>query len=225
MQRSDFQYDLPESQIASHPGKQRSASRLLYIDPGSDELRDARFVDFPEMLMPGDLLVFNDTRVIPARLQGIKESGGKIEVLVERITGDYEVLAQIRASKSPGPGSRLILEGAITVVVKERVNDLFRLEFPTEQPVMEHLQAHGHVPLPPYIKRVDEAADHERYQTIYARVPGAVAAPTAGLHFDEDIMVQLARRNIDTAFITLHVGAGTFQPVRVKNLAYSERHS
>ena len=224
MQRSDFQYDLPESQIASHPGKQRSASRLLYIDPGSDELRDARFVDFPEMLMPGDLLVFNDTRVIPARLQGIKESGGKIEVLVERITGDYEVLAQIRASKSPGPGSRLILEGAITVVVKERVNDLFRLEFPTEQPVMEHLQAHGHVPLPPYIKRVDEAADHERYQTIYARVPGAVAAPTAGLHFDEDIMVQLARRNIDTAFITLHVGAGTFQPVRVKNLADHVMH-
>ena len=176
------------------------------------------------MLMPGDLLVFNDTRVIPARLQGIKESGGRIEVLVERITGGHEALAQVRASKSPGPGSRLLLEGGLTVEVKGRVDDLFRLEFPPGQPVMEHLQAHGHVPLPPYIKRVDEAADHERYQTIYARVPGAVAAPTAGLHFDADIMQQLDARHIDTDFVTLHVGAGTFQPVRVENLADHVMH-
>ncbi len=184
MQRSDFQYHLPETQIASRPGRQRSASRLLYIDPGRDELRDALFQDFPGMLMPGDLLVFNDTRVIPARLQGIKESGGRIEVLVERITGRHEVLAQVRASKSPGPGTRLILEDALTVEVKGRDADLFRLEFPPGQTVMEQLQAYGHVPLPPYIKRADEPVDHERYQTIYARVPGAVAAPTAGLHFD-----------------------------------------
>ena len=224
MLRSDFQYELPEAQIASHPGKDRSSSRLLYIDPVSDELRDARFLDFPAMLMPGDLLVFNDTRVIPARLMGNKESGGRVEVLVERITGEHEVLAHVRASKSPGPGSRLLLEGEITVAVKDRVDDLFRLEFPSGQPVLEHLQAHGHVPLPPYIKRADERADHERYQTIYARVPGAVAAPTAGLHFDAGIMQQLSDREIDTAFVTLHVGAGTFQPVRVEQLADHVMH-
>jgi len=224
MQRSDFQYDLPETQIASHPGKERSASRLLYMDPASDELRDARFQDLPGMLMPGDLLVFNDTRVIPARLLGIKESGGRVEVLVERITGEHEVLAHVRASKSPGPGTRLILEEAIEVTVKDRVDDLFRLEFPAGQSVMEYLQAYGHIPLPPYIKRADEPADHERYQTVYARVPGAVAAPTAGLHFDADMMQQLAARGVDTAFVTLHVGAGTFQPVRVENLADHVMH-
>ena len=224
MLRSDFQYDLPEAQIASHPGKERSSSRLLYIDPVSDEFRDTRFPDFPAMLMPGDLLVFNDTRVIPARLLGFKESGGRVEVLVERITGEHEVLAHVRASKSPGPGSRLLLEGALTVDVKGRVDDLFRLEFPSGQPVLEHLQAHGHVPLPPYIKRADERADQERYQTIYARVPGAVAAPTAGLHFDAGIMQQLSSREIDMAFVTLHVGAGTFQPVRVEQLADHVMH-
>ena len=224
MQRSDFQYDLPEAQIASYPGKERSSSRLLCIDPVSDKYHDACFLDFPAMLMPGDLLVLNDTRVIPARLLGIKESGGRVEVLVERITGQHEVLAHVRASKSPGPGSRLILEEVITVEVKDRIDDLFRLEFPPERPVMEYLQAHGHVPLPPYIKRADERADHERYQTIYARVPGAVAAPTAGLHFDTDIMQQLSTREIDMAFVTLHVGAGTFQPVRVEQLADHVMH-
>jgi S-adenosylmethionine:tRNA ribosyltransferase-isomerase len=224
MQRSDFQYDLPENQIASHPGKERSASRLLYIDPASDELRDARFQDFPGMLMPGDLLVFNDTRVIPARLLGIKESGGRVEVLVERITGEHEVLAHVRASKSPGAGTRLILDEALTVEVKDRVDDLFRLEFPAGQSVMQHLQVHGHIPLPPYIKRADEPADHERYQTVYARVPGAVAAPTAGLHFDADTMQRLTARGIDMAFVTLHVGAGTFQPVRVEDLAEHVMH-
>jgi len=224
MQRSDFQYDLPETQIATHPGKERSASRLLYIDPARDVLRDARFQDFPGMLVPGDLLVFNDTRVIPARLLGIKESGGRVEVLVERITGEHEVLAHVRASKSPGPGTRLILDEGLTVEVKGRVDDLFRLEFPAGQSVMQHLQVHGHVPLPPYIKRADEPADHERYQTVYARVPGAVAAPTAGLHFDVGMMQRLAARGIDMAFVTLHVGAGTFQPVRVENLAEHVMH-
>ncbi|MCK5479595.1 MAG: tRNA preQ1(34) S-adenosylmethionine ribosyltransferase-isomerase QueA [Gammaproteobacteria bacterium] len=224
MQRSDFQYDLPETQIASHPGAERSASRLLCINPPGDEFRDARFRDFPAMLMPGDLLVFNDTRVIPARLPGVKESGGRVEVLVERITGEHEVLAHVRASKSPGAGSRLMLAETIEVRVKGRVDDLFCLEFPAGRSVMEHLQAHGHVPLPPYIKRADEPADRERYQTIYARVPGAVAAPTAGLHFDADIMQQLATHDIETAFVTLHVGAGTFQPVRVENLADHVMH-
>jgi len=225
MRRSDFQYDLPETLIALHPGEKRSASRLLCIDPPGDEFRDARFQDFPAMLMPGDLLVFNDTRVIPARLQGNKESGGRVEVLVERITGEHEVLAHVRASKSPGPGTRLILAEAVTVEVKGRVDDLFRIKFPPNQSVMEVLQAYGHVPLPPYIKRADEPADHERYQTIYARVPGAVAAPTAGLHFDADIMQQLAAHGIETAFVTLHVGAGTFQPVRVENLASHVMHN
>lgn len=224
MQRSDFQYELPEAQIATHPGKERSGSRLLVIDPVSDQCHDARFLDFPAMLMPGDLLVFNDTRVIPARLLGNKASGGRVEVLVERITGEYEVLAHVRASKSPRPGSRLVLENAIHVEVKGRVGELFCLGFPSGQPVLECLQVHGHVPLPPYIKRADERSDHERYQTIYARVPGAVAAPTAGLHFDAGVMQQLAARGIETAFVTLHVGAGTFQPVRVEQLADHVMH-
>jgi S-adenosylmethionine:tRNA ribosyltransferase-isomerase len=218
MRRSDFYYELPEAQIALHPGAERSASRLLYLDPAQDEQRDCLFTDFPGMLRADDLLVFNDTRVIPARLFGRKESGGRTEVLVERITGPHEVLAHVRASKSPKPGSRLHFDGAGPARVTGRSGDLFRLEFCGGQDVLEVLEQHGHVPLPPYIKRPDEAADHARYQTIYARRPGAVAAPTAGLHFDEKIMQQLAARGIETAFVTLHVGAGTFQPVRADRL-------
>ena len=218
MQRSDFQYDLPDAHIARHPCKVRSGSRLLCINPDRDEMCDGHFSDFPGKLNRGDLLVFNDTRVIPARLWGTKESGGRVEVLVERITGDYEVLAHVRASKSPRPGSRLLLDTAITAQVIERVNDLFRLKFTGEQTVLSLLEAHGHVPLPPYINRNDEPLDHARYQTIYASTPGAVAAPTAGLHFDDDIMQQLQQRGVDRAFVTLHVGAGTFQPLRVERL-------
>ena len=218
MRRSDFQYHLPDTHIARHPCKVRSASRLLCINPETDEMCDGHFSDFPGKLNRGDLLVFNNTRVIPARLLGTKESGGRVEVLVERITGDHEVLAHVRASKSPRPGGQLLLDGSITAQVIERVDDLFRLKFMDEQPVLDLLETHGHVPLPPYINRNDEPLDRERYQTIYAKTPGAVAAPTAGLHFDDDIMQQIRARGVDCAFVTLHVGAGTFQPLRVENL-------
>jgi S-adenosylmethionine:tRNA ribosyltransferase-isomerase len=218
MQRSDFQYHLPDELIARHPCKVRSASRLLCVNPDTDEMRDDHFSDFPGKLNRGDLLVFNDTRVIPARLLGTKESGGRVEVLIERITGDHEALVHVRASKSPRPGGKLLLDGGITAQVIERVNDLFRLEFPGEQPLLNLLEAHGHVPLPPYINRGDEPLDHDRYQTIYAKIPGAVAAPTAGLHFDDTIMQQIQARGVNCAFVTLHVGAGTFQPLRVEKL-------
>ena len=218
MLRTDFNYDLPEAQIASHPCEERSGSRLLRVDPDSDRFVDGQFVDFPGLLNAGDLLVFNDTRVIPARLWGHKHTGGKVEVLVERVTGPQQVLAHVRASKSPLPGTGLLLEPDISVQVIERVDDLFRLEFAGTDSVLDILEAHGHIPLPPYIAREDEPQDRSRYQTIYAQTPGAVAAPTAGLHFDEDTMGQLRRRGVDMAFVTLHVGAGTFQPVRADNL-------
>jgi S-adenosylmethionine:tRNA ribosyltransferase-isomerase len=214
MQRADFYYELPETLIAMQPSRQRSDSRLLCVDPGRGEIRDRHFRDFPEILGPGDLLVFNNTRVMPARLLGSKESGGRIEVLVERITGEHEVLAHVRASKAPRPGVRLLLEGGVTAVVAGRVADLFRLVLYGELDAPGLLCEFGHVPLPPYIKRKDEPLDKTRYQTIFASRPGAVAAPTAGLHFDADTLQRLRLRGIDT----LHVGAGTFQPVRVDNL-------
>ena len=218
MRRADFQYELPDEQIALYPCESRGASRLLCLDPRAGETRDCSFSELTRLLQPGDLLVFNDTRVIPARLLGAKESGGKLEVLVERIGANHEVLAHVRASKSPKPGSWLILDDTVRVQVVERVDDLFRLQFPVDRDVLEILDEHGHVPLPPYIRRDDEDRDHARYQTVYARVPGAVAAPTAGLHFDEDMLEQLTQRGIEQAFVTLHVGAGTFQPVRADRL-------
>ena len=218
MLRADFKYDLPEAQIAMHPCEERSASRLLRVIPDTDQLVDGQFRDFPGLLNTGDLLVFNNTRVIPARLRGHKASGGKVEVLVERITGRHQILAHVRASKSPRPGSSLQLEGNIIVQVVERIDELFRLEFPGEDSVLDILESHGHMPLPPYIRRDDSTLDRSRYQTIYTQTPGAVAAPTAGLHFDAGIMEQIRARGIDMAFVTLHVGAGTFQPVRVENL-------
>jgi S-adenosylmethionine:tRNA ribosyltransferase-isomerase len=218
MLRSDFNYDLPKVQIALHPCEERSGSRLLRVIPETEQLVDGQFRDFPGLLKAGDLLVFNDTRVIPARLWGKKASGGKVEVLVERITGRHQVLAHVRASKSPRAGSSLRLEPDIMVQVVERVDDLFRLEFSGNDTVLDILEIHGHMPLPPYIGREDSVLDRSRYQTIYAQTPGAVAAPTAGLHFDAGVMEQIQVRGIDTAFVTLHVGAGTFQPVRVENL-------
>jgi len=218
MRRADFQYELPEEQIALYPCESRSGSRLLCLDPGGGEIRDSHFSELTRLLKPGDLLVFNDTRVIPARLLGVKESGGKLEVLVERIGANHEVLAHVRASKSPKPGSWLILDDAVRVMVMERVDDLFRLQFPIDRDVLEILDEHGHVPLPPYIRRGDEARDSARYQTVYARAPGAVAAPTAGLHFDGAMLEQLGQHGIEQAFVTLHVGAGTFQPVRVDRI-------
>jgi S-adenosylmethionine:tRNA ribosyltransferase-isomerase len=218
MLRTDFCYDLPEAQIAIQPCEERSASRLLRVNPDTDQIVDGQFKDFPGLLNADDLLVFNDTRVIPARLLGNKLSGGKVEVLVERITGTRQVLAHVRASKSPRPGSYLRLDPDISMQVIERTDDLFRLEVAGEDSVLAILEAHGHMPLPPYIRRDDGPEDRSRYQTIYARTPGAVAAPTAGLHFDTGVMQQIQERGIDTAFVTLHVGAGTFQPVRVENL-------
>jgi S-adenosylmethionine:tRNA ribosyltransferase-isomerase len=218
MQRADFSYELPPGRIAMHPCPGRSDSRMLCLDPGSNHLRDGAFRDFPEQLQAGDLVVFNNTRVIPARLLGNKQSGGKVEVMVERVCGDSRLLARVRASKSPAPGTRLRLEGVLDAQVIGREGELFLLEFSGAGDMLKMLDQYGHVPLPPYISRADEQDDRERYQTIYASTPGAVAAPTAGLHFDEAIMDRLAERGINTAYVTLHVGGGTFQPVRADNL-------
>jgi S-adenosylmethionine:tRNA ribosyltransferase-isomerase len=221
MRRTDFHYDLPQQLIALYPPEERGSSRMLCLDPVSDSRRDCSFRELPGLLNPGDLVVFNDTRVIPARLLGHKQSGGKVEVLVERITGKRQVLAHVRASKTPVAGTRIDFTAGVSATVTGRADDLFRLEFTGQGSVLEVLERHGHVPLPPYIRRADDAADHERYQTIYASKPGAVAAPTAGLHFDEHSLQQLAQRGIETARVTLHVGAGTFQPVRSDEL---EKH-
>jgi S-adenosylmethionine:tRNA ribosyltransferase-isomerase len=177
------------------------------------------------LLRRGDVLVFNDTRVIPARLLGHKASGGKVEVLIERIVDDHHALAQVRASKSPKPGNRLRLAEELEAIVQGRQDEFFRLEFLDSRPLLELLQRYGHIPLPPYIQRPDAAMDHERYQTVYARQPGAVAAPTAGLHFDAEILRQIAAMGVDSAFVTLHVGAGTFQPLRVDDLAQHRMHA
>lgn len=218
MRRSDFSYELPEDRIALYPPEQRGGSRLLCLDPRTARVDDRQFADLPGMLTRDDLLVFNNTRVIPARLNGQKETGGRIEVLVERILDERRALAHVRASKSPGPGTRLVLEGVVEARVLARHDDLFELEFATDEDVMGVLAAHGHVPLPPYIRRDDAGLDRERYQTVYASRPGAVAAPTAGLHFDDDMLGRLDQQGVGTAFVTLHVGAGTFQPVRADRL-------
>ncbi len=223
MRRSDFHFDLPESQIAQVPTPVRGASRLLYLDGAANDLRDMQFAQLPELLRAGDLLVFNDTRVIPARLLGQKGSGGKVEVLVERILDEHRVAAHVRASKSPKPGSTLVLEGQVTVEMLGRLGELFELRFP--EPVLPTLKAVGRLPLPPYIERTPDAADSERYQTVYARHEGAVAAPTAGLHFTDEMLEQLKAQGLETAFVTLHVGAGTFQPVRTDELHEHVMHS
>ncbi len=225
MRRSDFAFDLPESLIAQHPVPQRSGSRLLALTGNAAEPVDLGFSDLPALLAPGDLLIFNDTRVIPARLLGHKRSGGKVEVLVERVLGDRDVLAHVRASKAPPIGSWLVFEQAVEAEVLGREGDLFKLRFVGERMVFEVLDAIGHVPLPPYIRREDERSDALRYQTVYARQPGAVAAPTAGLHFDAELLALLERRGVGQAFVTLHVGAGTFQPVRTDDLDAHVMHS
>lgn len=223
MRRTDFHFDLPEALIAQRPTAERRGSRLLVLDGAEGAIRDSLFTDLPGLLRPGDLLVFNDTRVIPARLYGHKESGGQVEVLVERITAEREVLAHVRASKSPKPGSRLWLEEQIDVEVTGRDGPLFALRFPG--PVLEILKRVGHMPLPPYIDREAAESDAERYQTVYARKEGAVAAPTAGLHFDEAMLEHLKAMGIESACVTLHVGAGTFQPVRVEDIREHHMHS
>ena len=224
MKKSDFYYHLPEALIAQKPLPQRSASRLLQLDKTSGALTDGRFADLLTLLRPGDLLVLNDTKVIPARLYGRKASGGKVEILIERIESPYQALAHIKAGKAPKPDSVLILEAAAACRVLERESDLFRLRFETAEALPELLARIGHIPLPPYINRADDSEDLERYQTLFAKQAGAVAAPTAGLHFDRATLDALERNGIAKAYVTLHVGSGTFRPVRVEDLSQHVMH-
>jgi len=219
MRISDFNYDLPDELIARYPTAQRRASRLLEV---GSELNDRQFADLPALLREGDLLVFNDTKVIPARLHGRKESGGRIEILIERVTGDATALAHIRASKSPKPGGTLLIDN-IVVTVAGRQGELFALEFAV--PVLPLLERVGEMPLPPYLERGAEESDSARYQTVYARDPGAVAAPTAGLHFDEAMLEETRKLGVRHAWLTLHVGAGTFQALRQENVEENKLHS
>ena len=220
MRKADFHYELPVSLIAQAPLPGRSDSRLLCLDPGGG-CTDRLISQLPGLLTPGDLLVLNDTRVLPARLRGQKQSGGQIELLIERHISDHEVLAWVRASKSPRAGGLLRVAG-VRVEVLGREAELFRLRF--EHPVLPLLESHGEVPLPPYIQRDTEAADRERYQTVFARRPGSAAAPTAGLHFDEALLAALEARGIERCFVTLHVGAGTFAPVRTEEVEAHQLH-
>ena len=225
MNVSDFHFDLPDELIARYPLPERSASRLLCLDGLTGETSHRQFRDLIDLLQPGDLLVFNDTRVIPARLFGHKETGGQVEVLTERVTGEQSLLAHVRASKSPKPGQAILLEDGSALRVTGRQDALFELNYEGPEPVLDMLERQGHMPLPPYVDRPDESTDRERYQTVYAREAGAVAAPTAGLHFDDGMFSALVEKGVDTAFVTLHVGAGTFQPVRVDNIEDHQMHS
>ncbi|MBD3586672.1 tRNA preQ1(34) S-adenosylmethionine ribosyltransferase-isomerase QueA [Salinimonas sp. HHU 13199] len=225
MKLSDFNFSLPEHLIAKYPTEQRSASRLMHLDGKSGEVGHRMFADMLALVEPGDLLIFNNTRVIPARLKGKKPTGGQVEVLVERILDNNCVLAHVRASKAPKPDTQLILEDAVNVTVTGRQDALFLLRFDHDEPVLSLLEKYGHMPLPPYIDRPDESSDKERYQTVYNQKPGAVAAPTAGLHFDDAILQKLADKGVQTGFVTLHVGAGTFQPVRVDNILEHQMHA
>lgn len=227
MRVADFSFELPESLIAHYPQPERSGCRLLQLDGPSGELKHGVFTDLLDNLEAGDLLVFNNTRVIPARMFGRKVSGGKIEVLVERVLDDHRVLAHVRASKAPKPGTDLLLgdDESIAATMVARHDTLFELRFNDERDVFTILNAAGHMPLPPYIDRPDEDADRELYQTVYSEKPGAVAAPTAGLHFDEPLLAALREKGIEMAFVTLHVGAGTFQPVRVETIEEHVMHA
>lgn len=218
MKVSQFSFDLPPHLIARYPQPERTASRLLGLDGSDGALTDGQFVDVLDKVNEGDLMIFNDTRVIPARVFGQKESGGKLEVLVERMLDEHSVLAHVRCSKSPKPGSTIILDGDIKVTMVARHEALFELRFEDTRSVLDILENVGHMPLPPYIDRPDEDSDKERYQTVYNKNPGAVAAPTAGLHFDDEILNKLKAKGVNIGFVTLHVGAGTFQPVKVETV-------
>ena len=218
---SEFDYDLPPELVAQHPVPQRSASRLLHLDAASGALMDLKFADLPQLLGPEDVVVLNDTRVIKARLSGKKASGGKIELFVERALDTHSALALIRASHPPAPGSELFI-GKVAVMIEAREGELYRVRF--AEPVDRVLERHGAVPLPPYIRHAPEAGDAERYQTVYAAAPGAVAAPTAGLHFDAGMLKKIERTGATIAKLTLHVGFGTFQPVRVEEVEAHRMH-
>ncbi len=218
LKKSDFHFDLPPELIAQAPLPERSASRLLVADARAHALADRCFTDLVELLQPGDLLVFNDTRVLPARLFGRKPSGGLVEILVERVTGTHEARAQLGASKKPKAGGRIVLADGSEISVLGREGEFFLLRFDTVEPIEKVLLRLGRMPLPPYIERDAGSADDERYQTVFARHSGAVAAPTAGLHFDADLLRRLEARGVESGYVTLHVGAGTFQPVRSERL-------
>ena len=224
LKRQDFYFDLPEKLIAQQPAAERRASRLLVLDQKGG-LQDKQFSDLLDFIQPNDLLVFNNTRVIPARLFGEKETGGKVELLVERIQQGQQVLCHIRSSKSPKPGAKLTIENAFEVEVLGRDGALFLVEFQADKAPLDWLELYGHMPLPPYIERADAAEDKERYQTVYGSRPGAVAAPTAGLHFDQAMLTAIQEKGADIGFVTLHVGAGTFKPVQVDNIAEHQMHA
>ncbi|MBU2898546.1 tRNA preQ1(34) S-adenosylmethionine ribosyltransferase-isomerase QueA [Vibrio hepatarius] len=227
MQVSDFHFDLPDELIARYPQPERTASRLLQLDGNTGLICDGIFTDVLEQIQAGDLVVFNNTRVIPARLFGRKESGGKLEVLVERILDEQRILAHVRCSKSPKPDSTIMLgendEYSAKMVMRHEA--LFELQFESDKAVLEILEHIGHMPLPPYIDRPDEDSDKERYQTVYNQRPGAVAAPTAGLHFDDALLDKIQAKGAELAYVTLHVGAGTFQPVKVDNIHDHHMHA
>ncbi|MDR3392690.1 MAG: tRNA preQ1(34) S-adenosylmethionine ribosyltransferase-isomerase QueA [Sulfuriferula sp.] len=225
MRTDDFDFELPDTLIAQFPPAVRTASRMLHVDPHNQQLNDRLFTDLPSLLRAGDVLIFNDTRVIKARLYGQKSSGGQLELLIERVINEHEALTFIRASHAPKTGAQITVAGQIPLTVLGREHDLYRVRFDVPQTVLEVLEQHGALPLPPYIERAADRADDARYQTVYARHPGAVAAPTAGLHFDEAVLAQLDAMGVIRAHVTLHVGAGTFQPVRVDNIADHVMHS
>ena len=225
MQTSDFDFELPPELIAQFPPQQRAQSRLLHLDGTSGALRDGQFSELPQHLRAGDVLVMNDTRVIKARLLGRKDSGGQVEALVERVLDDHRALAQIRASHSPKAESWLEFGHGVAARVIGRQGEFFELEFAGSQTLLQLLEQHGSLPLPPYIARTAGTEDEARYQTVYARHPGAVAAPTAGLHFDEAMLEKIRGMGVELAFVTLHVGAGTFQPVRVEEISLHRMHS
>jgi S-adenosylmethionine:tRNA ribosyltransferase-isomerase len=223
MRTDEFDFVLPEPLIAQHPPEQRGTSRLLFAHDGV--LEDCRFADLLRLVKPGDVLVLNDTRVIKARLFGSKDSGGRVEVLVERVLNEHEVLAQVRASHAPKAGSRLLLAESVPVEVLGREGEFFHLRFAGDENVLNLLERYGRLPLPPYITHAADEEDEQRYQTVFAREAGAVAAPTAGLHFDEDMLQALRGMGVQIAYVTLHVGAGTFQPVRAEYVREHSMHS
>lgn len=223
MKKSDFNYNLPDALIAQFPLDQRDGSRLLCMNRHTGAIKDLYFTDIINLLNEDDLLVFNNTKVIPARLYGKKQTGGKIEILIERVINSHQAIAHIKASKAPKPGTLIELDDGYVCTVEGRVDDLFQLDF-NHLNILDILDKIGHIPLPPYITRADDASDLTRYQTVFAKESGAVAAPTAGLHFDLAMLDKVKAKNIATAFVTLHVGSGTFQPVRVENLAEHLMH-
>ncbi len=225
MQLAEFDYPLPDELIARHPLPERSASRLLHVRSATSQFVGRRFADLPDLLRPDDLLVFNDSRVLKARLRGEKDSGGRIEVLVERILDDHAAVVQLRASKPPRTGIQLRLAGAFEARAEGREGEFWRLRYDPARTVLDWLEAHGEVPLPPYLDRTAGPDDEARYQTVYAREPGSVAAPTAGLHFDAALLERLQANGIKAVHVTLHVGAGTFEPVRVDDIRLHRMHS